>query len=281
MPGAGTSTQQANTASKTQPWKPAQPALKGILGGVEAGLGNVGPNANEMAAFDTLRANAGNTPDLATPITGLATDLQNSPDYSGNINSTFGAYNDRLSPIASMDFLDPMKTPGLAEALSTLKGDISNQVNGYFAGAGRDLSGANANTLARGLASGMAPLIMGQYNTNVGNYMNAANSLYGAGNTTTGMLSANDQQRFDNRGEGINMLGQVPMAQDLAANRALAVEGTQRGLPISNLGQLASIAVPIAGLGSQTTGTTSMESTLSPIQQLYLAAAGFGAGKKV
>ncbi len=40
--------------------------------------------------------------------------------------------------------------PGFGDAMKTLNSDISNQVNGQFAAAGRDLSGMNTQTLARG-----------------------------------------------------------------------------------------------------------------------------------
>ena len=71
----------------------------------------------------------------------------------------------------------------------TITSDISNQVNSEFAGAGRDLSGLNQQTLARGLSQGLAAPLLGQYNTDVQNQLAAANSLYGAGNTTAGALT--------------------------------------------------------------------------------------------
>lgn len=275
MPGAGTSSQQANTASKTQPWKPAQPALKGILGGVEQGLTNYQPNPNETAAFDTLRANAGITPDIATPLTNLAGEFGTGGiDRTGYLTQGYSDLQKQLGQYANN--LDPSQFPGMQELLATITGDVSNNVNSYFAGAGRDLSGMNAQTLARGLAQGLSAPLLGQYNQNIANQMNAANALFGAAGQTAGGLSNLDQTALGNKAQGINLLGQVPMAQDLAANRALGVEGAARGLPIQNLGQLASLAVPIAGLGSQTTGTTSQISNLSPIQQFYLASAGLG-----
>ena len=42
-----------------------------------------------------------------------------------------------------------------------------------FAGAGRDLSGLNTQTLARGLSQGEGQLVANQYNANVANQLGA------------------------------------------------------------------------------------------------------------
>jgi hypothetical protein len=69
-------------------------------------------------------------------------------------------------PLLRPDY-NPYNTPGFSDAINTMTSDITNQVNGSFAGAGRDFSGANQMALGRGLTSGLAPTIAAQYNQNV------------------------------------------------------------------------------------------------------------------
>ena len=49
----GTSSQQASSQSQTNPWAPAQPALKGILSGIEGQMGNY---TNIEPMVDLLRS---------------------------------------------------------------------------------------------------------------------------------------------------------------------------------------------------------------------------------
>src|SRR5262245_42943794 len=126
-------------------------------------------------------------------------------------------------PYLQASFLDPRSTPGFADALAATNADITNQVNGMFAGAGRDLSGLNQQALARGLSQGEGQLVANQYNQNVANQLGAMGSLYGAGNTTAGLLSSLNQQDLANRqaGLGVASTGQsfanMPYEQQLAA----------------------------------------------------------------
>ena len=62
--------------------------------------------------------------------------------------------------------------------------------------------GLNAQNVSRGLAQGLAPTLLGQYNTDVQNQLGAANTLYGAANTTGGLLSGLNQTRLANHGHG-------------------------------------------------------------------------------
>ena len=72
-----------------------------------------------------------------------------------------------------------MNTPGLSTALQGATNTISNGINDQFAAAGRDLSPGNTTALAYGLEQGLAPIITGQYNTNVAQQQNAANKCLG------------------------------------------------------------------------------------------------------
>src|SRR5262249_22090324 len=146
--------------------------------------------------------------------------------------------------------------PALAAQLAQIRDDVGNSVNGQFAAAGRDLSGANLMAYGRGVAAGQAPVIAAQYNQDVTNQIAAAHALYNAGNTTAGALSGLQQNYLANQGQGAAATQSALDAKNYGANTALAAEAQRRGIPLQTLGLLANIGVPIARLGTQQSGTT-------------------------
>jgi hypothetical protein len=83
-------------------------------------------------------------------------------------------------------------------------------------------------SLARGLGQGEGGLIQSQYNQNVANQLGAANSLYGAGNSTAGLLSNLDQTRLANMQAGINAADAANNAQMWGPQQMLQVEAAPR-----------------------------------------------------
>src|SRR5262249_1714685 len=190
------------------------------------------------------------------------------------INDAYAQYQKALQPFAGGDYVNPASNPALRGYLDTIQNDVSNQVNGMFAGAGRDLSGANQQALARGIAQGGAPGLNDAYNTARNQQLAAINSLYGAGNTTGGLLSQLDQTRLANEQAG---LGAAKTAQGFALdpyNQQLAIEAQRRGIPLSTLQAMAGITTPIAGLGQTSTGT-STQTTSTPFNPLSLSPLAF------
>src|SRR5512139_2221030 len=234
--------QQNQQQSVTGPWAVAQPTLTGVLGGANTALGNVSPNSTETGAINQLTANSQNLPNFGAGATNLANSFMGG-DPSGLLGPALKNYNASLNPIANGE-LDPTKNPGMAGILDTIRNDVSNSVNGLFAGAGRDLSGKHQEYLARGLASGLAPALLGQYNTNVSNRMGAAGNLFGAaGNTASAMAG--------NQGQGLNFAALIPQLMNMGPQGVLAAQAALRGIPLSALQQIAGLTVPIAGLGNQ------------------------------
>ncbi len=254
-----TQQQQQQNSSSTAPWQPTQGLLGGIINQLSPQIGNAGPNAAETGALNTLQANAAGAGNYGPQATALSNDLMSGgPDRSGYITNSYGQASAALSPYLSASYLDPMQNPGMRGYLDTIKGDITNQINGQFAGAGRDMSGMNVQSLARGLSQGLSGAVLGQYNQNVSQQQAAAGQLYGMGTATSGGLSALDQTAFGNRGAGIDMaLNGLPAAQNNQANQILMAQAQARGLPLSNIAQLEALTVPLAGLGSQSSGSMS------------------------
>lgn len=269
-----TSTQQSTTA----PWTEAQPALKGILAQLQGNLGNTGVTGAESGALSTMVNNANNASSTYAPqIANFAQTLLNgggATDQAGNVNQGYQDYVRRLSPTA--DGASIGQNSGLQPYLDSLRSDITNQVNGQFAGAGRDFSGANFQALGRGITSGLAPVIAAQYNTDVANQRSAADALYGGSNTNAGILAGLQQQKLANQGQGINAVGSAVDAQNAGANATLMAEAQKRGIPVQALGLLAQIGIPIAGLGSQSQGTGTQTNQMSGAQQFATIAGGLG-----
>jgi hypothetical protein len=287
---AGTQAQNSTTA----PWLASQPSLQGILGQLQGNLANTGLTGAENNALNTTQANANNYAGTFAPqISNYAQNLfggGGANNQAGNIDQNYQRYVGQTNPLASNTDYNPYNTPGFGDAINTMTSDITNQVNGQFAGAGRDFSGANQMALGRGISQGIAPAIAAQYNQNVQNQQGAAGNLYGAGNTNAGLLSGLQQQSLANQGQGIQAAGQGLEAQNQGANAILQAEAARRGIPVQALGLLAQIGIPIAGLGSQNSGTSNTtgtsattsfgkqtgENQMSGAQQFGLITGGFG-----
>ena len=264
----GQSSQKTTQSSTTAPWLAAQPALQGILGQLSDNLGNTGLTGAESGALDTLQKNAGQASQFAPAITNFANNLLsggNAGAESGNIQRGLSTFQNQLTPFASGSMVG--NNTALQGQLDTIAHDVQSRVNGMFAGAGRDFSGMNQKTLARGIAEGTAPVIAGQYNQDVANQINAAGQLYGAQNTTSGLLSGMNQQGLANQQAGVTAAGQATDAANAGANQTLAAEAARRGIPVQALGLLAQIGIPIAGLGGQSTGQSETVQKMSPVQQ--------------
>jgi len=275
----GESKQSQTQSSTTQPWAEAQPALQGILSQLTGNLGKTGLTGAETGAIDTLSANAGTASQFAPQITDFAKSLLaggGATDQAGAVNQNYQRYVDQTNPLASNTNYNPYDTPGFRDAINTATSDITNNTNGSFAAAGRDFSGANSMALGRGLTQGLAPTIAAQYNQNVNNQQGAAGNLYNAGNTNAGILSGLNQQKLSNQGQGVTAAGAANDAANAGANATLQAEATRRGIPVQALGLLAQIGIPIAGLGGQSTGTSTGTQQMSGADQFNKIASGTG-----
>ena len=277
MGGESKTSQTQN--STTAPWTAAQPALQGILSQIGTNLNNTGLTGQESGALSTIEGNAGQAATYAPQIQDYTKILLaggGATDQAGNVNANYQRYVDQTNPLASNTNYDPYSTPGFKDALSTTIADITNGTNGQFAAAGRDFSGANSMALGRGILQGVAPTIAAQYNQNVQNQQGAAGNLFQAGNTNAGMLSGLQQQSLANKGQGLGAVQAGQDAQNAGANSILQAEAARRGIPVQALGLLAQIGIPIAGLGSQSTGQSQGTQQMSGAQQFATIAGGIG-----
>lgn len=178
--------------------------LQNILSQLGTGLNNTGATAAETGALNTLQSNAALGNPYAGQIGGYAQSLLNGGSanaQAGNVQDNLATLQRQLTPYANGSMIG--NNPALTAQLAQIRSDVGNSINSQFAAAGRDLSGANQMAYGRGVAAAEAPVIAAQYNQDVANQLNAANALYGAGNTTANTLSGMQQNYLTNQGQGV------------------------------------------------------------------------------
>jgi hypothetical protein len=261
----GATSGTTSASGSTDPWAPTQGLLGGILGQLGAALGNTAPTAAESAALAGLAQSANAIGQFTPAATNVASTLLagGGPDRSGLVSGAYDAYRSALTPFARGDYVNPASNPALQGYLDTVRNDVANQINAQFAGAGRDLSGANQQTLARGIAQGEAPVLMDAYTKALADQKSAIDALYGAGGTTAGLLSGLDQTRLANQQAGLDAAQTAANFASEPYNLALAAEAARRGIPLSALAQIGNMGIPIAGLGRSFTNTGATSGTTS------------------
>ena len=252
---------QQATQHATTPWA----ATSGLLGNLLNQIGGLSPNLTEAesGALGQLSANASAGNPWASQIGGVANTLLagGGPDRTPMVNGAYDQYRVALAPFARGDYVDPASDPALRSYLDVLKNDVSTQVNGMFAGAGRDLSGMNQQALARGITQAEAPVLLDAYNRALAGQRSAINSLYGAGGQTAGLLSNLDQARLANQQAGIGAADAALTAQNWGPTQQLAVEAQRRGIPLQTLAAQYGMVLPAAQAFATTAGTSSGSSS--------------------
>ncbi|KRQ11939.1 hypothetical protein AOQ73_05900 [Bradyrhizobium pachyrhizi] len=264
----GSSSSSTTTSQQAQNGFGAEtaPTVQGILGQLNPLIANSGTTSAENGAISQLTANgqAGNP--YAGAIGANATNLLSgggATGQNGNLSANLSTLNSTLAPYVDPNY-SSINTPAVQAALQQVKDDVTNQVNGQFAAAGRSGSGMNTQTLARGIAQGEAPIILNQANTDTANRMAAANALFGAGNTTANAITTNNQTDLGNRQAGSNAATSALNAQNWGPQQVIAAQELAKSIPASSLGLLSQIGIPLAGLNMTRTGTGTQDTTQTP-----------------
>lgn len=275
----GQSSSQTTQQSQTNPWAAAMPEVSGLLSGVSSLLPNTGVNPTEQSAINQLTAigQAGN-PYAAGTSSAVNNLLAGGGATSQvpQVQTNLDAYKEEMAPYLSPTY-STVNSPQVQAALDAANSDVTNQVNGQFAAAGRSGSGMNTQTLARGIAQADAPIILNQANQDTATRIGAANSVYGAGNTTAGTIAGLNQQGVNNQVTGINNVGTALSNSTWGPQTALTAAELGQSLPASNLGLLAQIGIPLAQLGTSSNGTSNTTSNPSLIQDIATLG-GIGSG---
>lgn len=269
MPGIGESSQNTDTTqqSSTSPGALGMPTVNGILGQLNPLISSSGLNPTESGAISQLTQNAQAPNPYAAPEAANATNLLNgggATDQNPALTQNLQDYTAETRPMASNTNYDPTQNPAVQAALQAIQTQVTNSTNSQFAAAGRSGSGQNSEALGMGLAQGEAPVLLNQYNTNVANQQQAASNLYNAGNTTAGALTGTQAQANANTQTGATAATAAQQQQNYGATSTLAAQQLAQQIPAQNLGLLAQIGIPIAGLSTNTSGSGTSNSTSNP-----------------
>jgi hypothetical protein len=141
--------------------------------------------------------------------------------------------------------LDPTKNPAFMDALKAANQRTTDQVNSQFEGLGRYGSGANTLALARALNETNTSALANQYNTNLQNQQAAANTLLQGGYAGVNAGQAVDSSR---QSQNQSLLQSGLLGDQYAMG--------QKQAPLNALQWRSGMTNPIAGLGGQTSGTS-------------------------
>lgn len=278
----GTQQQQAGSqTSSTNPWQPTQPLLKDILG--QVGQGNFSPTAGQTSATGQIVGEAGGVPSYGAQGEQAVSNLfgSNTGNQQDILRGAYGQQQGALSPMLSAGYTNPYTNPALSSAMKTMGSDITNQIQGQAAAAGRPM-GTNADTtqaLARGLSQGEGGLLANEFNTLTQNQMGAANQLGNAAGQTASGLTQQQQMMLQNQMAGMGAAGQIPGMLMQPGMAQLGAANMQAQLPWANLGAAEGLVNPIAGLGGKSSGTSSgTTTTQSPMSQQIIGGTLGGLG---
>lgn len=262
--GFGSSSSKTNSShsSQTDPWDTTIPYLEGFLKNV-GGTTSFGASPDQDAAFTALKSNAAQGNPWTSQIAGLADQAFATADRSGQVGAASDTLKTNLSKYADGSYLDVMNNPQLKALLDSVGTDAFNKINAQFAGAGRDLSGANQQTSSRGVAQATAPLLLDQFNRQQQLQLDANRTLADNASSTATTQAQLDAARLAQQTQGIGLGDKALAAKDYAGNQILSLDQQQKQLPLQDLGLLASILFPAAGLGAQEQGTGTSKTSSS------------------
>lgn len=264
------SSSNTSSSSTTSPGAEAQPIVQGITGQLDGLIPNSGLNSTESSAINQLTQNAeAGDPYAAAEGANANTLLSGggATSQNGNLTSNLNTLNSTLAPYTNPNYSTVNSQP-VQQALQAANAGIQNSVNSEFAAAGRSGSGANAGNLAYNEELADAPILLNQANTDTQNRMTAANDLYGAGNTTSNALTTNNQTALGNEQAGVGAATSAIQAQNEGPTAAIEAQELGQSIPAQNLGLLAQIGIPLAGLNTTTSGQSNTTSTPSILQDI-------------
>lgn len=278
--GNNSQTTNQSQSSQFSPWGIAIPGLTNLVNQMTGLSGNTSPTSGQTNAVNTLQQEAGGIPtNSGQQGSGVVSNLLNSSTtpnqtmWGQALNTSQGVWNPILT---NPNFTNPMNTPGFGTALSTLNTDITNQVNGQFAAAGRDMSPANSQALARGLSQGEGGLIANEANALQQEQLGAANSaLSGAGSTASGMAQL-QQLPYMNQLQAMSAMGMLPGLYMQPGQAQLGAANASYGLPWQNLQMPLSLLGSAGGLGGSSSGYGT-STTTQPVNP-WTTGAGIGLG---
>lgn len=266
------SSSNTSSQSTTGPGAMTAPTVQGIASTLNPLIANSGITPTQQTAINQLTANgmagdpyaAAEGTNANTLLNGGGATSQN-PALTQNLNN----YQTSVGQIAgATPGSSTVNSPAVQAALQAANAGISNSVNSQFAAAGRSGSGANQGDLAYNETNADAPIILNQANTDTANQLATANNLYGAGNTTSSAITGNNQTALTNEQNGTTAATNAIAAQNEGPTAAIEAQELGQEIPAQNLGLLANIGIPLAGLNTTTNGTSTTQNNPSLLSSI-------------
>lgn len=246
---------KSTATSQTDPWDVTIPYVTGFLEKTK-GLGaSPGPTSDQVAAANQLKTNAAAGNPFQADMDKLATDLFGAESYAPEVGAAYDDFSRRLTPTADGANIDIGNNAYIQGLLKTIGDDIQWRTNSQFAGAGRDMSGINQGAVARGISQATAPILLDQYNREVGRTDAAARDLFEGSKSAATTKSNLDAATAGLRGAGVDAAKAAVEARDAGPNAILNLEEQLKQMPYQELAWLAELLYPAAGLGQQSTET--------------------------
>lgn len=241
------------TTQTNDPWKPAQGALKDILGQA----GNLYNRGSQYAPFSTVVPFSNQTEQALQGIESRA--QQGNPMYNQGQAALTGGL-DTLQRTASGQMLN--NNPHLSDMFNAMKGEVTDAVNSQFSAYGRTGSPAHAGVMTQQLGN-LASNIWGQdYARERQNQLAAAGQMPSYTSAIPGYQAAGYND--------LNALMGVGQAREGKAGETLQDMlnrwNFEQESPWQNLTRYAGIAQGIGGMGG--TGTNTQTVQMSPLSQL-------------
>lgn len=276
MGGTSKTSQNSFQSSQLQrdPYAPTAPALNALSQSIYGQTNQTGLTGAESGAISGLAGSFQPNqflPQINNAVSGLLNAGQ-------GVNANLNEYRAGLLPYTKMD-TNPYSNEAFTKATGYLTDDITNRIKSQYAGAGYSpvRAGNFQGSLAEGVSRGVAPAWLQASNDLENRKLGAMASMYGAGNTSAGLLGTLMPSAIGAAGtaQGMNQSN-----ADAPFLRLLETEAQRRGIPLQNMANLASLIVPMAQVGgtahSSGYGRQDGSQTMSGAQQFATIASGVG-----
>lgn len=221
---------------QTAPWQPAQQGLQSILGGAQNWL-----QTGNQRQFFPGQTYAGMSDPTKAGMDQLAqgggANTQASGNYYGDVLS--GKYMNAGNPYFQ----------GMA---NTAISSVMPSINSTFSKAGMSGSDPHQYNLTKGLTDAVMPYAFQNYNNGLSQMASAAQQA-----PQLDMQTAGNKIAAGQLGEGYTQKG---------IDEAIARHNYAQNLPLQTMQEASGLINPIAGMGSQSSGTTTSQQQASPMQ---------------
>lgn len=258
--GSSKSKSTTKQKSQTDPWDTATPYIENFLGKLP---GAQGVTSEQSAAFQQLKDNVSQGNPYASEIDAAARGALGTESQAPVVNDAYATYLRRMGGVADGTNQNIGEDPYLQKLLQQVGDEAQQRVNAQFAAAGRDSSGMNQQSVARGVTSAQLPILVEQLNRERARTDAAAGSLFGAGNTTAQTAQSLNDAAIGSQMRGLDLSKAAIDAQNFGPTQIINLEEQLKNLPLDNAAKLAEILFSAGQLGQQTEGTSNTKGKTS------------------